>query len=716
MTKGRSPEYGGQRIRWRRRPAQSASFFFHTFMTQYPCKTQNSIAAMLRLVLLAALLLAIGVPISHAENGQERGGSYSDAADSSTKESTDDPIVLDEVVVKGVKIKESTGVSVISREDIENKQKNTVIELLRDIPGIDVVQTGGPGKSAHVYIRGANPEHTLVLIDGVEVSDPMSPARSFDFGYLGTDGIDTIEILRGAQSPLYGANAMGGVINITTRKNKGPISGFVSSEGGSLDSRKIAGAVGGRIGWFNVSVNGSHAGSDGVSAANRERQQKGGGHGFMGEGSTETEIPEPDGFTDNSYSARVEFMPMEMWKIEGFYLCNDYAGDLDDHAGAGGEDPNYDMDMNHRLYKLAGSLRLFGDRWEQTLSHGVSETVRTYENKADPLHHLSEDYGSVYDGSISQDKWHHHFEIFRWAEVDVGIEEKKELGDYSYYSDSHWGRYNYQFPLRTASTTSYYGSARIEFGERFSVTGGLRRDDHSMFDSETTGRIETLWICPGVETFLKASYGTAWKIPSLFQLYSLWGNEDLKPEESTSWDIGVEQALFEGRLRAGVTWFRNDFVDLIDYNYWKGYVNVEGARTEGAEIFLRLELLDDLTLSVNYTHTETEDKTTGEKLLRRPRTKYSANLNYAFTPGRFFHQANFNLNYRYVGEREDWVPWPRRGVVESYSVVDVALHVDINDRLRLFGRIENLLDDEYQEVWGFGVQRRFFAAGLRVSF
>lgn len=211
----------------------------------------------------------------------------------------------------------ASSITVITAQEIREKQKTTVLEVLRTVPALDVVQTGGPGRETAVFIRGAKSEQTLVLIDGVEMNDPTSPRRAYDFAHLTTDNIERIEVLRGPQSPLYGSDAMGGVINIITKKGKEKMAAFASGEYGSFETLIGKAGVSGGNRLVNYSLGLSYSDTEGISAAN-----------------------EKDGYRNKSVSARVGFTPTEFFDLDFIFRYTDAKADIDNFGGAGGDDPN----------------------------------------------------------------------------------------------------------------------------------------------------------------------------------------------------------------------------------------------------------------------------------------------------------------------------------------------------------------------------------------
>jgi len=609
-------------------------------------------------------------------------------------------VPLEEIVVTASRIEEpekevASSITVITKKEIENKKAKTVLEVLRGVPGLDVVQTGGPGRITSIFIRGAESEHTLFMIDGVEMNDPMEPGRSYDPSSLTVDNIERIEVLRGPQSTLYGSDAIGGVINIITKKGEGKPKFFLSGEGGTYDTYKGAAGLSGGTKWINYSLGISYFDTEGFSAAHEKY------------GNTED-----DGHENTSFSARLGFTPSEYLEIDFIGRYIDSKTDIDQGGGTGNDDPNYVYDSEQLFFRTQSKLLLFDGLWEQKLGFSLTDHNRESRDDPDPLHPWS--YWDSYDGRMWKVDWQHNLYLHKTNTLTLGIEYEEEEGK----SESAWGL----FPEESADTKSGYIQDKIALGESFFATLGIRVDDHDRFGSETTYRIAPAYLFKKTGTKIKATYGTGFKAPSLYQLYAPAtargpiGNENLEPEESEGWDVGVEQYLFKDRLTLGATYFRNDFEDLIDFDWAKGYVNIDEARTEGVEIFASVRPIEDLTIRASYTYTDTEDETTGERLLRRPLDKGSLNFNYLF-----LKKGNVNVDVLYVGERDDryWDPitfTPMNVTTDDYVVVNLTGSFDVSEHFQVFGRIENLFDKEYEEVWGYGTADLSFFGGAKISF
>jgi vitamin B12 transporter len=618
------------------------------------------------------------------------------------KEVTLEPVVVTATRIETPMKEIASSVTVISSKDIERKQKTHVLEVLKGVQGLDVVQTSGVGRDASIFIRGANSEHTLVMIDGVEVNDTISPGRSYDFAHLTVDNIERIEVIRGPQSTLYGSDAIGGVINIITKKGEGKPKFFASVEGGTFMTFRESTGVSGGNNRVNYSLGLSRFDTDGISAASKK-------YGNY----------ERDGYGNTSLSARLGFTPMDNLDIDFILHYINAKTDLDNFGGVGGDDPNYVQKSKQILSKTQVGLSLFDHRWTQKLAFATTDNDRDVINKMDDQHPFDSERG-YYDGQFIKFDWQHNLKLHKTNALIFGFEYEKEEGKSKYYWESIWGPGQSIFPKKTASIRGYYIQDEIKLWDRFFATLGVRIDDHSRLGTEATYRIAPAYLIREIGTKIKGTFGTGFKAPTLYQLYApatLWGpigNKDLKPEKSKGWDGGVEQTLFGEKMTFGATYFRNDFEDLIQYEMLRGYINIAKAETEGLELFASLKPIDDLTLRLNYTYTETEDKRTGQDLIRRPKNKFGLDLNY-----QFLKKGNANLGIIYVGKRDDLdfsVAPTRRVSLNQYTLVNLSASYDISKNFQLFGRVENLLDKEYEEVKGYGTPGLSFFGGIRLNF
>ncbi|MEW6368363.1 MAG: TonB-dependent receptor [Acidobacteriota bacterium] len=591
----------------------------------------------------------------------------------------------------------ASSTTVISSAEIDQKQANSVVEALRNVPALDVVQSGGPGHHASVFIRGAQPEHTLMLIDGIEMNDPSSAGRTYDFEQLTTDDVDQIEIIRGPQSTLYGSDAIGGVINIITRKGDGPMSSSVSAEAGSFDTFREKLRVSGSSGAFNYSLGVSRTDSQGISAADES----------LGN-------PEKDGLGNTSVSTRLGLSAAANLDLDVFAGLTDATTDVDTYGGSGGDDPNSFVYYRQWYLRTQGTLRLAGGTWEQKFGVSVSEHFRHYYDDVDAQHPYDRN-DTTFSGRIIKADWQSNLYSRDINTMTIGVESEDERGRSHYYSESIWGPYSSTFDAVSARTSGVFVQDQVKVCGAWLTTLGARLDDHSEFGSKLTYRIASAYLIPAWDSKIKGTFGTGFKAPSLYQLYSQYGDTSLKPESSMGWDIGFEQYLLHETLAAGATYFRNRFTNLIEYDSATSkYGNVLQADASGVEIFASVDPGEKLSFRASYTLTDTRDGSTGRPLIRRPRHKFGFDVN-----SRLNQRASIHVSLIHVGEREDndSSTWPSIPVtMDAYTIVNVAAKYRIGRNIRLFGRIDNLFNSEYEEVYGYGSPGISASCGVGLAF
>lgn len=612
---------------------------------------------------------------------------------------------LEEVVVTANRLETATrevgsSITVITSKEIEQRQQKFLLDVLRSVPSLDVVRNGGPGSTTSVFMRGANSEHTLVLLDGIELNDPSAPGGGYDFANLPADNIERIEILRGPQSTLYGSRAMGGVINVITRRGQGKPAGFLSAQGGSFYTAAEKAGISGGTYLYNYALGLSRFDTGGFSAAGRKY------------GNTEN-----DGYQNTSLNTRLGITPTSNLSIDFIvnYLRSRIA--LDNNGGIGGDDSNYIQKSEQISFRSQADLVLFENLWEQRLGVSFNDLSRDVNNGADPAHPSDLSRESYHGQSVTVD-WQHTLHLHETNSLTLGIERKEENAKSDYYSESAWGPYNSPWDKQFAHTTGYYLQDQVRLWDAWFTTAGVRLDDHSSFGTNGTYRFTSAYTIKQTNTTVKGSYGTAFKAPSLYQLYAPdYGDGNLKPEKSNGWDLGVEQSLFGGKMTMGTTYFHNDFDDLINFDSnLSKYSNIARATTQGVELTATMRPVDELTLRVGYTYTKTEDKKTGLELLRRPKNKINFEGNY-----RFLKNANVNLGIIYVGTRFDNVYDPAtyastRVKMGEYMLLNLAACYDIAKNIKIFGRLDNLFDRNYEEITGYGTAGISAFGGIKVSF
>lgn len=591
-----------------------------------------------------------------------------------------------------------SAVTVITGEELENKQSRFVADVLREVPGVAVSRTGGFGGVTQVRIRGAEANHTLVLIDGMEVGNPFNGSE-FDFSQLLTNDIERIEVLRGSQSALYGSEAIGGVISITT---KGASEGFgasLAAEGGSFLTRNVRGSASAGFEDFDLRVGLEVFETDGFDIA-------------------------PSGNEDDSTQVvsanfRSAYRPTDNleFRVNGRLVDRELETDGQDFVATGEAiDADTDNEVRDISLRSEAQLDLFGGAWQHILGGAYSST--DIDNF---------DTGTRISGSEgSKQKLDYQSNV---------TFETPELLDtahgFTFFAEVENESFNNIQPFvpnaeRVEETTNYavVGEYRLEAFERLFLSGSLRYDAFEEFEDATTFRVTSSFDVPETGSRLHASYGTGIKAPTFFELFgfdpgTFIGNPNLEPERSEGWDVGIEQQFFDGRVVADVTYFQADLFDEISSSFDGSFttpINLSGeSKRNGVETSLRVVPFDGLTLTGSYTYLRTSEPG-GLSEIRRPRHTASFNANWSFLDER----ANLNLGVDYAGETDDLefasATTRNRIRLDDYALVSLAGRYEPIEGIEIFGRIENALNQNYEEVFGFETPGRAVFLGARVSF
>lgn len=594
----------------------------------------------------------------------------------------------------------ASSVSVITAEEISRKNYYSIVDLLREIPGLSIVQQGGPGKLSNVFMRGANSNHTLVLLDGIEMNDPSSPNNAFDFSSLSIYDIDRIEIVRGPQSTLYGSDAIAGVVNIYSKTGKSSRHYNLQTEGGSNNFFRAGLSTSGQLGLVDYFFAFNRLAGDGISASNSKYGNS-----------------EKDGFTINNFTTGIGFNLHESGKIDLLYKFNKHNSDLDQSEKLG-DDPNFNYRTEEQILKIGYSLNSFNEKWEKQFSASV---IRRYSNAFDGFDHL---HPLQYSDSYNRSEriklgWQNNFRFLENHLISIGIEAEKEKANTSYISESIWGPYSSIFPEKSVTTTGIYFQDQVNLFNTLFASIGLRIDKHQRFGNETTYRFAPAYYIEEIGMKLKFTYGTGFKAPSLYYLYDpMFGNPDLKPEKSRGLDLGFEKYFNNDRIVVGITYFDLLIDNLFGFDSNFRTINIARASSKGFEFNFELRNSGDFSAAANYTFTETRDLFEGsqdfnKQLLRRPKHQLSVNLNY-----RLNEKFNLNSTFRYSGQRDDKDFsgfLSRRITMPDYFLVNLAASYRITDFLIITGKLENLLDKEYEEVLYYGTPGRTFYLGLNFN-
>ena len=588
------------------------------------------------------------------------------------------PTPVETVVITATRIPTPTlevasSITVITADDIAAKQQQTLPDVLQDAPGLNVVQTGGPGGQTSVFMRGTNANHVKVLVDGIDVSDPSSPNDAFDFGQFLTPDISRVEILRGPQSGLYGSDAIGGVINIITKSGEGPAQATIGLEGGSFDTFNQNASVSGSTGGFHYAFNFErfHSGNTPVTPLDLLAP---------GEQRNDDSYDNITASTKLGYDVTSNFDVGYVARYTDTHLL--FTGD--DDVIPGFPDPIQSQTDNLQFYTRGfAHLALFDGKFKQTLGLAYTDTESIDVTPEQP--------NSYFFGERVKLDWQGDIKLVPGETLIVGAEDEKDT---------------ITQPV-SASTTIGSGYAELDSNlfKNFNDTISVRYDANSLFGGAATFRVAPTYFIAATGTKLQASVGTGFKAPSLsdmfqnFPAFGFFGNPDLKPERSIGYDIGFQQFLVNNTLQFGATYYYNRIRDLIDDNEtFTTLINIDRAHTEGVESFISYQPVKTVTLRLDYTYTDAQDDILHEELLLRPKNKWNFDARWQATNKLLLDADLVAIGSFIDGNREFTIP---RLVAPGYTTVNVTAGYDITDRLTIYGRVTNLFNEHYQDPVGF---------------
>ncbi len=580
----------------------------------------------------------------------------------------------------------ANSITIIDSAEIVNSKKDNVLDLLRGEYGVNVVQQGGPGKLASVYMRGGGSEHTLVLIDGIEMNMPGDPGNTYDFSNLPTDNVERIEILRGPQSTLYGSDALAGVINIITKTGEGRNKYSLSAEGGTYNTYKLNGGLSGTYDIFNYQVNLNRMKTNGFSsaAARYGNTEKDGASNFTGSVKAGINI-------DNDFQLNL------------FYQHTGGEAGYDQWGGPFGDDPTYVYNLDENIFRMETSFSDYKNTWNGKAGVSYMRNVRKYS--FDSTLYNPATSRSMYDGKKIKFDIQNTFNFAKPFSLTVGAEHERETALSNYFINSLTGNFVSNFPTRSSTTKGFFAEEQSNISDRIFFNLGVRYDNHDKFGDAVTFRLAPALMIWETGTKLKATYGTGFKAPSLFYLFDpAFGNESLQPEKSSGWDAGFEQYAWDNRITAGITYFSNKFEDLFGFDSNFKTININQAESYGVEFFVTAKPAAGLTLKLSYTNTKTKDLSANSPdknlpLLRRPEHKGEFSANYSF-----LEKFNLHFDAAYVGERDDKIftaLGSNRVKLGSYFLVNAAASYDVLSYLQVFAKVNNIADDYYEEVYGY---------------
>jgi vitamin B12 transporter len=590
----------------------------------------------------------------------------------------------------------TTSLTVITADDIRERQADLVLDVLRDVPGVDVVQTGSMGNATSVFIRGSESNQVLVMIDGVEVNSTTTGA--YDFANLTTENVERIEVLRGAGGTLYGSQAIGGVINIFTKKGQGPLEVGLTAQGGNGWTNRQVATLRGGLGNLGYSFSVGHIGSEGFRSVN-------------------------DDYRNLSTSARLDYQVTENASLKGiFHFINGDVGLFNNNNFASMPDPNAREATTQYVGKLEWEQKILAN-WDYRISGSIYKENDKFSDDVDscvffgsPCDSLTRDH---FRPQINTGEFQTNYRLEDWSTTTFGVQYNRRSASTSGGIDEAIGN------------VGYYLQQQLQFFDRRLIAiPGIRLDDNQQFGTAWTPSFSAAYLFNETGTKLKASYAKGFRAPTLNELFfpasfgcPAFGNPDLGPERSWEINFGAEQNLLAERIKLGATYFHREVKDLIEGRPIPGdpsgcfrAENVGRARFDGVELNLGIKLFEGLTLNANYTYLDwdTEDGT----LPRRPHNSGNVILNY------LKDALNINLIANIIGRRDDFQAASPFGdiVTPGYVRVDLASSYALPWRMpfvkqmSLIGKIQNLFNKRYNEADGFRAPPLNFLLGMRAIF
>ena len=583
-----------------------------------------------------------------------------------------DSLKIDEIIVKSTRSNSNiyqlgSSVEIITAEDIKKSSFNFVSEALQTSSGVYVSQTGSFGGTATVRIRGASSDQTLVLIDGVPISDPSSPGGGYDFSSLLTSNIDRIEILKGSQSTLWGSDAIGGVINIVTFENASIPNLNLNTEIGSFNTEKIGTDFNIANEHNSLFLSYDSYKSDGISKAEKRDGND-----------------EKDGIGSRSYLLKTNH---NIFNSEISSNINYRESDVD-YDGYGFATGVTDSDENTKGRQLNWSLSLrkafLDDLLVNSILFGESEIDRKY-----------------YTNNI---------------ENFSAKGERKFIRYVGYYSLNDNNSFSFGFENEEVATSGVDFDTKSIFllyetliSKNFGFSLGLRGDDRNNLASQETPKI-TAFYNLNDEWRLRANWGEGFKLPTIFQsTFFCCGaekpNENLLPETSEGYEIGIDYKSSENFNKIGVTFFDQDISNMIDFSFSiGGYENVKKVYSKGVEVNFVSKLRDNITISGSFSKLDSKNEF-GSRLSRLPEEKGSLNIDFSLGL-----KNNFYISLFYNGDEVD-----PRGEVSDWFRSDLNFSRNISDKAKVYFKVKNIFDEEYQDIYGYGTEERSFSVGINLS-
>lgn len=596
----------------------------------------------------------------------------------------------------------AASIKIIDGQMIEQKQSIQLIDALNNVSGLSFSRNGGYGQTTSIFIRGGESHDTLLLYDGVAVIEPSLPAGNFDYSSVTISEVEKIEILKGPQSVLYGSDAIGGVINIISKRPKNPIESSFNLEIGSHETNLLRASVAGKISGFTYSLAAHNFQTEGISAKSKTI----GGIENDGAINQGVNIGAAYAFNDNfGINLRANHVQGKT-EFDGFPAPFYSFSDTEEYNKI--KQTNGFLGIN--LKSLGGKLK----------SEIMVKSLQSDRRNFDPI--LSPEVTYIATSQSKTLEYLGNLNLSEKTDLVFGVLTNNQ--DYSARSPASWD----PDPIAShakASIDSYYSELQFENQNGIFFTFGGRLDKHSSFGDETTFRTSLSYAPNGSKSRFHINYGEGFKAPSLFQIYSDYGNLNLKPEIANAIEMGLSHKIAKN-WQFSLIGFKRQSENQIDFFSCFGssaplcvarpfgyYENIKTAQIEGIEIETNFKA-NKISIDANYSIIDAENQTIGspnfgKQLARRP--KNSANLEIIYDWTQRFNTA---ITYNYIGERYDDAGNQNR--LKQYELVSLRANWRLNENYEIYGRVENLFDRKYEIIRNYGIMPQSMNIGLRAKF
>ena len=576
---------------------------------------------------------------------------------------------LDEITISSAtkseeKLKNVTAnVDVITAEDIESRKFKTVIEALNSLSGVSISSNGGIGQTSSVYLRGMDSKRTLVLIDGVRYNDITTPNGAANFEHLMINDIERIEVIKGAQSSIWGADASAGVINIITKSAQDGTHGNATIEYGRYNSKIARANISHKNENFDAKLSATRVDTDGFSAKSPK--------------SSEAKNYEDDGYENTTANLKLGYNFNENNRLSTSYEVIDTKVNFDSTP------PDDKISEANTLTHLANLT--YENRNDIALT-------KVYTNYTEIKRDSKSSFGTLnFRGKVKEYGLNTSIDYLSSSNVTIGA-------DYKDFEDKEMSKDYDNKGIFISNTNKFFDDKTI-------FTQALRYDRYSDFENKTTGKI-------GIKQYIvddlniSANYGTGYNVPTISQLFGQWGaNPDLNPEKTKSYDLGIEYKGFS------ITYFNTKIDNMIDWG--NGYQNIEGtSKIKGTEIAYKNEVVEDTFLNLSYTNLSAKDSK-DKKLQNRPTNKFNFGVDYYGLKD--FH---FNVNGEYIGTRySPNINWGNPDVkTGNYTIWNAVVDYDISKNFSTYLKLDNIFNKDYQIVDGYATSQRVAYLGIKASF